>query len=907
MSPASPVILIDASSYLFRAYHALPDLRSPDGMPTGAIYGVINMLRRLLKDYPETTHIACVFDAKGKTFRDVLFPEYKAHRPSMPEELAVQIQPLHSCIRGMGIPVLVQEGVEADDVLGTLSESALREGYRVLISTGDKDIAQLVEQGVTLINTMNQEILDEAGVYAKFGVHPKQMVDYLSLVGDSVDGIPGIPKCGPKTAQKWLATYGSLEEVKKHAQDIKGVVGENLRLNLTWLDTAKQLVTIKMDVDLQHILPHGLADLSRQKTDHATLNALFTKLGFKTWLKELETQESTHGNSLSTSNVQDYRMVHTQEQLYDLAQRLEQCFDPVAVDLETNDLDWKKARWVGMSIAYEPNVAYYIPIAHVVMDERTTCNKGEVITALKHWLEESKHPKIGQNLKFDKHILANEHICLQGIIGDTLLASYVHESHLKHNLDDLIRRHLGREPYLTYEKVCGKGAKQIRFDAVDLNTATQYAAEDADATLQVMERLHELLDPVRRNLYETLELPLQNVLWRMERHGVLLDASLLQKQSQNLAERLYHLEHQAYALAGQVFNLNSPKQLQHILFEVLGLPTRDIRKTPTGGWSTDEETLAKLALDHPLPKCLLEYRMLAKLKSTYMDKLPQMVNPKTSRVHTTYAQTIAMTGRLASSDPNLQNIPIKTPEGRAVRQAFIAPPGHVLLCADYSQIELRIMAHFSQDPSMVAAFLRGDDIHRATASELFGSPPESVSSGERRYAKSINFGLIYGMSAFGLAAQLEIDRSQAQLFMDRYFDRYPGVKHLMDEIRTQARENGYVETLFGRRVMLPDIQSSVFSRRAGAERVAINAPMQGTAADLIKRAMLSIDHWMNQEKLASRMIMQVHDELIFEVPQHEVELMKKHIPEFMTRADGGQLSVPLCVDVGVGNHWDEAH
>jgi DNA polymerase-1 len=909
------IVLIDGSSYLFRAYHAMPDLRSPSGRPTGAIYGVVSMIKKLLKDHPLCTHMACVFDAKGKNFRDDLFPEYKAHRPSMPEDLAEQIEPLHACIRHMGIKVLVKPGVEADDVLGTLACQAKEHGDEVWISTGDKDMAQLVCSGITLVNTMTQEVLDDAGVVRKFGVRPDQIIDYLSLVGDSADGIPGVPKCGPKTAQKWLQTYGHLDQLVSSAHEIKGVVGENLRLSLEWLPIAKTLVTIKKDVDLQELLPLGLNDLLIQDPDHNSLAQDYQSLGFKSWLHALLSSNDQDNDSNHSDDkrikidkaTSEYVMIHTIESLRELRDRLMAWNGLVAIDTETNSLSWSNAVWVGMSVALQEHQAYYIPIAHQVMDERSICSREDVISLLKPWLESPNHFKVGQNLKFDLHIFANEGITLRGIADDTLLASYVHESHLRHNLDELIQRHLGHAPSLTFEDVCGKGSKQITFDQVNLDTATQYAAEDADATLQVMMVFNRIMDEPRRNLYRHVELPIQEVLWAMERYGVLIDVSLLKAQNQSISERLVHLEHQAHALATQVFNLNSPKQLQYILFDVLGLPTKDVRKTPTGGYSTDEEVLAKLALDHPLPKCLLEYRTLNKLKSSYTDKLPSLVHPHTGRIHTTYAQAVVMSGRLASSDPNLQNIPVRTEEGRAIRRAFIAPPEHLIISADYSQVELRIMAHFSQDLSMLRAFSLGEDIHRATASELFDQPLDKITSEERRYAKTINFGLIYGMSAFGLANQLGIERSKAQLFMDRYFERYPGVKRFMEDVRSQAKINGYIDTLYGRRLYLPDIRSNIPAKRAAAERLAINAPMQGTAADIIKRAMLSIYRWMNEEHLQSKMIMQVHDELVFEVPQHELEHVKKHVLALMESAAGENFSVPLVVDIGEGLHWDDAH
>jgi DNA polymerase I len=900
------LLLVDGSSYLYRAFHALPDLRNRANEPTGAIYGVLNMLKRLRKDY-SAEYLACVFDAKGKTFRDDLYPEYKANRPPMPEDLVRQIAPLHDAIRAMGWPLIMEEGVEADDVIGTLARLAEAQGIRTVISTGDKDIAQLVNAHVTLVNTMSNEILDEAGVQAKFGVPAARIVDYLTLIGDSVDNVPGVAKVGPKTAVKWLAQYDSLDNLVAHAAEIGGVVGENLRAALDWLPQARHLLTIKCDVELREKLP----ELTPQAPDNAKLGELFEHFEFKTWLREVRDSAmkadapapAAQQPSLFGEAEREYQTIQTEAQLASWLETLEHA-ELVSLDTETTGLDPLTARLVGLSFAVEAQRAAYLPLNHRYAGAPDQLDEATVLARLKPWLEDPAKRKVGQNLKYDAHIFANHGIRLRGIEHDTLLQSYVLESHKPHDMDNLAERHLGVKT-IAYAEVCGKGAKQIGFDQVDLDTATRYAAEDADITLQ----LHQALYPQVENhpsldfVYRNIEMPLIDVLFDIERHGVLLDCALLGRQSQELGEKMLELESKAFELAEQPFNLNSPKQIQEILFDKLGLPVK--KKTPGGLPSTDEEVLQELALDYPLPKLLLEYRGVSKLKSTYTDKLPRMLNPATGRVHTSYNQAVAITGRLASSDPNLQNIPVRSAEGRRIREAFIAAPGCSIIAADYSQIELRIMAHLSSDASLLNAFAGGLDVHRATAAEVFGTSPAEVSSEQRRYAKVINFGLIYGMSAFGLAGQLGIERSAAQAYMDRYFARYPGVADYMKRTRDLAKRQGYVETVFGRRLWLPEINAANPMRRQGAERAAINAPMQGTAADLIKLAMIVVQRWILEKNLKSRLIMQVHDELVLEVPDEELLTVKAELPGLMCNV--AQLAVPLVVDVGVGPNWERAH
>jgi DNA polymerase-1 len=906
-SKSKLLLLVDGSSYLYRAFHALPDLRSPAGEPTGAIYGVLNMLRRLLADY-KADFLGCVFDAKGKTFRDEVYPEYKAHRPPMPDDLAAQIEPLIDAIRALGWPVLVVDGVEADDVIGTLARAASGAGIDTVVSTGDKDLAQLVDDRVTLINTMSNERLDAPGVAGKFGVPPEKIVDYLALVGDAVDNIPGVEKVGPKTAAKWIGEYGSLDGVLAHADEIRGVAGENLRKARDWLPKGRSLATVKCDVPLAF----AVDDLAPRERDRERLKALFGRFGFRTWLKEVEAGDGDDGPTAAPAPAPQipaadvprrYETLLTEADLARWLARIAAARE-TCVDTETTSLDPLAAELVGISFSVEPGHAAYLAVAHRYPGAPEQIGAARALELLRPWLEDPAQPKIGQNLKYDQHVLANHGVRLAGVAHDTLLQSYVLESHARHDMDTLAERHLGVKT-ITYDEVTGKGAQRIGFEEVSVERATEYSAEDADVTL----RLHRVLyprvaaDAKLRFVYESIEMPVREVLFRMERNGVLVDAALLERQGHELGQRMLELEQKAYAEAGQPFNLNSPKQIGDIFFERLKLPV--LKKTATGAPSTDEEVLEKLALDYPLPKTLLEYRALSKLKSTYTDKLPRMVNPRTGRVHTNYGQATAVTGRLASNDPNLQNIPVRTAEGRRIREAFVAPPGHAIVSADYSQVELRIMAHISGDEGLLAAFARGDDIHRATAAEIFGREPREVTAEERRYAKTINFGLIYGMSAFGLAQQLGLERATAQAYIDSYFARYPGVARYMETTRQTAREQGYVETVFGRRLWLPEIRAGSQGRRAGAERAAINAPMQGTAADLIKLAMIAVQKWIDEEGLGARLVMQVHDELVLEAPEGELRRVKGELPALMSGV--ASLRVPLLVDVGVGRNWDEAH
>ena len=892
------LLLVDGSSYLYRAFHALPDLRNRHNEPTGAIYGVLNMLRRLRKEV-SADYSACVFDAKGKTFRDDWYPEYKAHRPPMPADLVAQIAPLHDAIRAQGWPLLMVDGVEADDVIGTLAAKAWAEGIHTVISTGDKDMAQLVNSHVTLVNTMTNERLDEAGVSAKFGVPPARIVDYLTLMGDSVDNVPGVEKVGPKTAVKWLAQFGTLDELMARAGEVGGAVGENLRRALDWLPLGRRLVTIKCDVDL----PLDWHQLTMAEPDTLKLAELFDRFEFKSWRAELGDGEAASVAPSVPPMERYYEAILDEAALSRWLEKLHQA-ELVSLDTETTSLDALQAKLVGISFAVSAHEAAYLPLNHHYAGAPSQLAEAEVLARLKPWLEDPAKAKVGQNLKYDKHVFANHGIALRGIVHDTLLQSYVLESHKPHDMDSLALRHLGVKT-IAYEEVAGKGAKQIGFDQVTVERATEYAAEDADVTLQ----LHQALFPqVERDgklayVYRQIEMPVLEVLFTMERNGVLLDTALLDAQSRELGQKMLELEQQAFQAAGQPFNLNSPKQIQEILFDRLALPV--VKKTPGGAPSTDEEVLQQLALDYPLPKILLDYRGLAKLKSTYTDKLPRMVDSRTGRVHTSFSQAVAVTGRLSSSDPNLQNIPVRTPEGRRIREAFIAAPDHVVVSADYSQIELRIMAHLSQDAGLLKAFAEGLDVHRATAAEIFGVAPAEVSSEQRRYAKVINFGLIYGMSVFGLAGQLGVERGAAQTYMDRYFARYPGVADYMQRTREQARQQGYVETVFGRRLWLPEIKSSNGARRQGAERAAINAPMQGTAADLVKLAMVAVQDWLEVEKLASRLVLQVHDELVLAVPQAEVARVQARLPELMCGV--ARLAVPLEVEVGTGPNWEQAH
>ncbi len=939
------LLLVDGSSYLYRAFHAMPDLRNGAGEPTGAIYGMVNMMRRARSEL-KADHIACVFDAKGKTFRDEMYSEYKAHRSPMPEDLVKQIEPIHAIVKALGWPVLMVSGVEADDVIGTLACQATEAGWETIISTGDKDLAQLVNPSVTLINTMSNEKLDIAGVIEKFGVPPERIVDYLSIIGDTVDNVPGVPKAGPKTANKWLAEFGDLDNLMANADQVKGVVGENLRAALEWLPKARQLITVKTDCDLSPHLP-SLDDLHAKSEDAALLRELFERYAFKTWLRDVEKQLTSPPNEapaaeaafdlagtlitntpseeapfakksavIATSPTKDLSQ-NTRDLQGAIEKKYECVVDEVsfekwlkkiesaeltAVDTETTGLDALAAELVGISLSVKPGEACYIPVAH--RNGEVQLDRATVLARMKPWLESKTHLKVGQNLKYDAHIFANYGVTLNGIAFDTLLESYVLESHLPHNMDSLAERHLGMKT-IRYEEVCGKGVHQIGFDQVDLKIATDYAAEDADITL----RLHlELWPQIQESLgllyvYERIEMPAMRVLGIMERNGIRIDSALLAKQGQQVGKRLLELEGEIHQLAGQPFNIQSPKQIAEILFGQLELPV--IKKTPSGAPSTDEEVLQKLAEDYPLPARILDYRSLAKLMSTYIEKLPRMADPKTGRVHTNFSQATAVTGRLASSDPNLQNIPVRTEEGRRIREAFVPADGCKLLSADYSQIELRIMAHIAEDENLLTAFRDGKDVHQATAAEIFGIPLDDVSSEQRRYAKVINFGLIYGMSAFGLAGNLGIERSAAQNYIAKYFDRYPGVAQYMEHTRLEARENGYVETVFGRRLWLPEIKGSNGPRRQGAERAAINAPMQGTAADLIKLAMIAVEDWLEKEQLKTKLLLQVHDELVFDVPMDEIELLQAKLPGLMCNV--AELKVPLVVSIGIGDNWEEAH
>lgn len=929
MSNRPTLLLVDGSSYLYRAYHAMAQLTAPDGAPTGAMYGVLNMLRRLRADYVHD-YCAVVFDAKGKNFRHEMFPDYKATRPPMPDDLRPQAEALPDLVRLIGWPVLVIPQVEADDVIGTLAAMAGEAGWNVVVSTGDKDMAQLVNERVTLVNTMSGETLDIEGVKAKFGVRPDQIRDYLALMGDKVDNVPGVEKCGPKTAVKWLEAYGSLAGVMEHAAEIKGKVGENLRAALQRLPLSYDLVTIKTDVDLHTELSDGIESLRRTAPKWAQLVVDFKRWGFRTWLKEAESRmhEAADGDLFGSDSIGeqaalnaevpsekqpelaptpeklDYQAVTTEAQLAALLDKLSQA-DTIGIDTETTSLDAMNASLVGISIAFQAGEAIYIPVGHSLTAAPEQLDLQDVLGRLKPHLENPALKKIGQNLKYDQHVFANYGIALNGIAGDAMLASYIIESHLGHGLDELSERWLGLET-ITYESLCGKGAKQIGFADVAIGQATEYAAQDADFALRLEAHLRAQMDAKQLEMYEKMELPVAQVLFEMERNGVQIDRAELARQSAELGAELMKLEQEAYAAAGQPFNLNSPKQLQEILFDKMGIPTKGLKKTAKGGISTNEAVLEQLAPDYPLPKIILQNRSLAKLKSTYTDKLPEMISPKDGRVHTTYAQAVAITGRLASNNPNLQNIPIRTAEGRRVRRAFTAPQGSVIVSADYSQIELRIMAHLSGDKTLIAAFQNGEDVHRRTAAEVFGIAPENVSSEQRRYAKTINFGLIYGMGQYGLAKSLGIDNISAKNFIDRYFARYPGVAEYMQRTKEQAAAQGFVETLFGRRLYLPDIRNKNTNARAGAERAAINAPMQGTASDLIKRAMIDVRNCLS-DGIGSKLVMQVHDELVLEVVETELDFVKEKLPQIMAKVDGGLLDVPLVAEVGVGENWEEAH
>jgi DNA polymerase I len=899
------LILIDGSSFLFRAYHAIPPLTSPKGVPTNAIHGVTNMLRKLIADY-HSDYITVVFDAPGGTFRNDLYAEYKAHRPPMPDDLRVQIEPLHQIIRAMGLPLIIESGIEADDVMGVLAKQAEQQGYEIIISTGDKDMAQMVNEHIILENTMSNTRMDIQGVIDKFGVRPNQIIDYLALVGDSVDNIPGVPNCGPKTAAKWLTQYETLDNLMAHADEIGGKIGDNLRASLNHLPLSKQLTTIVCDLEL----PYTVEDCHQQPADTTKLIRLLTELGFTTWLKQL-------ANAVEPAQLRpeiaeekpavvesSYETILTEQQLNHWLKQLEAA-EIFAFDTETTSIDYSKAQIVGVSFAMEAGKAAYLPLAHAYPGVPEQLDRTKTLARLKPLLENPDKHKLGQHLKYDAHVLANHGITLRGIAHDTMLESYVlNSTATKHNMDDIAKTYLGVST-IHYEDVAGKGAKQIPFQEVSLEQAAPYAAEDADITLQIHQTLLPKLQqlPSLYALYTEMEVPLIPVLERIESNGVLIDSAMLAQQSLELASKIISIEQHAHNQAGRAFNIGSPKQIQEILYDQQKLPV--LKKTPTGQPSTDESVLQDLAVDYELPRLILEYRGLSKLKSTYTDKLPQQINDKTGRVHTSYHQAVAATGRLSSTDPNLQNIPIKSEEGRKIRQAFIAPPGYKIVAADYSQIELRIMAHLSADTGLLNAFNEGLDVHRATAAEVFGVAPEQVTNDLRRSAKAINFGLIYGMSSFGLAKQLGIGRSEAQSYIDLYFARYPGVKKYMDSIREQAREQGYVETLFGRRLYLPEIKSKNAAMRQYAERTAINAPMQGTAADIIKRAMIATDKWLYQEQADALMIMQVHDELVFEIAQDKVKDYTNIIRALM--CDAAELTVPLIVDIGVGHNWDEAH
>lgn len=929
MDTNTPVILVDGSSYLYRAFHALPPLTNSKGKPTGAVKGVINMMRRMQKDYPQST-VVVVFDAKGKTFRDDLYADYKAQRPPMPDDLRLQIEPIHNIIQAMGLPMLIIDGVEADDVIGTLALQATAAQQPVIISTGDKDIAQLVNEHITLINTMTNNYLDRAGVIEKFGIPPELIIDYLALLGDKSDNIPGVPGVGEKTALRLLQGIGGLDAIYSRLDDVGTLDFRGAKTMAAKLEEHKalaylsyQLATIKTDVEM----PLHIGDLKNGTPDNDQLLALFQDMEFKSWVEEAlagsngaavaqpSAAKATEKDPEKASQepaqpigkatlVKDYQTVLTEAHFADWLERLNTA-DLIAVDTETTSLDYMKAELVGVSVAVTPGQAAYIPFAHDYMGAPQQLSRDFVLEQLKPLLENPQINKVGQNLKYDMSVLAQHGINLQGIAFDTMLESYVLDSvATRHDMDSLALKYLN-ETTISFADVAGKGAAQITFNQVALEQAGPYAAEDADITLRLHQALWPQLvaEPTLATVFSDIELPLVPVLSRIERTGALIDSTLLFQQSQELAERLAELETEAWDLAGQQFNLASPKQLGEILFDKLGIPV--LKKTEKGAPSTKEEVLQELALDYPLPKVLLEHRGLAKLKSTYTDKLPVMINSTTGRIHTSYHQAGTATGRLSSSDPNLQNIPIRSAEGRRVRQAFIAAPGHKLVAADYSQIELRIMAHLSEDPSLLAAFKSGQDIHRATAAEVFGVATDEVTADQRRSAKAINFGLIYGMSAFGLARQLTIGRKQAADYIELYFARYPGVQNYMNTIRHTAAERGYVETIFGRRLYLPEINARNGMRRQAAERTAINAPMQGTAADIIKRAMVSVDDWLRQGTLKSRMIMQVHDELVLEVPESELQLIQAGLIQRMESA--AELLVPLVVDVGVGDNWDEAH
>ncbi len=926
MTQDKKLVLVDGSSYLYRAFHAMPDLRGPAGQPTGAIRGMVNMLAALQKEHP-ADYAVCVFDASGPTFRDAIYPDYKANRSPMPDDLRAQIEPIHEVVRLLGWTVLAVPGIEADDVIGTLARQAAAQGVQVLISSGDKDLSQLVTERITIIDTMNGKRRDVAGVTAEFGVPPAQMIDFQALVGDTVDNVPGVHKVGPKTAAKWLAEFGSLDALMARAGEVKGAAGENLRAALAWLPTGRELVTIKTDCDLSAWVA-GLPALDSIAAGAAQTSALadfYQKHGFKGLAQALQAKASTPTSTPSPAmpgESGDLFADHSASPVAEAAQQRPVVYDTilnwadfdqwlarlqraelVALDTETTALDALRAQLVGISFSVQPGEAAYIPLAHSGPDAPAQLPLEQVLARLKPWLEDGRCAKLGQHVKYDRHVLANHGIEVRGYAHDTMLQSYVLEVHKPHNLASLALRHTGRKG-LDYEDLCGKGAHQIPFAQVAVDKAAAYACEDADQTLDVHQALWPLLQANERlrAIYE-LEVHSSEVLYRIERNGVLIDAALLAQQSQQLGQRIVQLEQEAYAIAGQPFNLASPKQLGEIFFDKLAMPV--VKKTATGARSTDEEVLEKLAEDYPLPAKILEHRSLSKLKGTYTDKLGALALPRTGRVHTHYAQAVAVTGRLSSNEPNLQNIPVRTPEGRRIREAFIAPPGRVIASCDYSQIELRIMAHLSGDQALLHAFQHGLDVHRATAAEVFGVALEQVTSEQRRYAKTINFGLIYGMSSYGLAKALGLDNQAAKNYIQRYFERYPGVLQYMEETKARAKAQGYVETVFGRRLVLPEINSPNGPRRAAAERAAINAPMQGTAADLIKMAMVAVQQALDAQQPDILMLMQVHDELVFELPEAQVDWLREQVPRLM--AGVAELKVPLLAEVGVGANWEAAH
>lgn len=900
------LLLIDGSSYLYRAFHAMPDFRNKTGFPTGVIYGVLNMLQNTHKKY-ESSYSVCVFDAKGKTFRNDIYSEYKANRPKMPDDLSIQIAPLHKAIKAMGWPIYIKEGVEADDVIGTLAKKANEENISVTISTGDKDLAQLVNNKTALVNTMTNEYLDIEGVKSKFGVGPDLIIDYLTIIGDKADNIPGVEKVGPKTALKWLNEFNSLDNIIKNSEKISGAVGENLKSALDWLPIAKDLISIRSELDIEV----SWDQFKKSPEDKNALKKMYQEFNFSSWLKNIDSKEIDISQEAPDQNVdtefnnqKNYMLIQNTTDLKKWINQIkkEKLF---SIDTETTSLEVMNAKLVGISISLKKGEAAYIPVNHMGAAENEQINEDEVIDLFKPILEDGSITKIGQNIKYDAHIFLNLGIKMHGINEDTMLMSYVINSNESHGMNKLSQKYLGHE-CISYESLVGSGVKQLSFDQITINDALDYAAEDADVTFQLYHVLKDQLKKEKKLLaiYEKFEIPSMKTLIEIERNGVLIDASLLNQQSQKIGEELINIENKAFELAGQPFNLASPKQLREILFEKLQI--KPLKKTPTGTPSTSEEVLQELAKDYPLPKILLEYRTLAKLKSTYTDKLPLMINQSTGRIHTSYNQAVAVTGRLASSDPNLQNIPIKSPEGRKIREAFIAKPDFSILSADYSQIELRILAHLSKDSGLIQAFKDNKDIHTITASEIFNTKIEKITSEQRRYAKIINFGLIYGMGAFGLAKNLNITRGDAQNYIQEYFNKYPTVLQYMEESKQFAREHGYVETYFGRRLWLPEINSSNGLRKAGAERAAINAPMQGTAADLIKLAMIEVQQWIHaNSNLKGQMIMQVHDELVFEVPNTEVDIFIKEIPQIMQNV--AKLDIPLTVEINAGKNWEEAH